>query len=66
VGCPLPPRDSRNGLQHGLDFPDLGLQHFQVIAEQLDRHVGADSGDHLVDPLLDRLRDVQVLPREVA
>jgi hypothetical protein len=31
------------------------LEHVEVVAEQLDAHVGAHAGDHLVDAHLDRL-----------
>ena len=45
-----------NALQHFLDFAGLGLQRPDVVAEELDRQVGAHAGDHLVHAQLDRLR----------
>ena len=38
----------------------------EIVAEQLDADVAADAGLHLVHPILDRLRERDVLPRHVA
>ncbi len=55
-----------NRVQHRFDLGGLLDQHVEVVAEELDAHVGAHAGDHFVDPHFDRLREGEFLPRHVA
>ena len=43
----------------GHDLVGLRREHVEVVAEELDREVGAHAGDQLVDAQLDRLAEAE-------
>ena len=55
-----------NLLENCFDLFGFGGQHVEVVAIELDRHVGTNAGDHFVHPHFDRLQKLQALARQVA